>query len=98
VGELTKVYHLFHASWIDENGSRPGNDLGTWIGEVEENHAWDLLRQTRQVLDSIEATPRSHPKAFESLYAAEAATGSGGWETIRPPTPMPSSMTCFASI
>jgi len=73
VGELTKVYHLFHASWIDENGSRPGNDLGTWIGEVEENHAWDLLRQTRQVLDSIEATPRSHPKAFESLYAAEGS-------------------------
>jgi alpha-amylase/alpha-mannosidase (GH57 family) len=73
VEELTKVYGLFHASWIDENGSRPGNDLGTWIGEVQENAAWDLLRKTRQVLDSIQVTPRSHPRAFESLYAAEGS-------------------------
>lgn len=73
VAGLTKVYDLFHASWIDETGSRPGNDLGTWIGEVEENHAWDLLRETRDVLDEIKATPDSHPNTFESLYAAEGS-------------------------
>jgi alpha-amylase/alpha-mannosidase (GH57 family) len=73
MGELTKVHDLFHASWIDENGSQAGNDLGTWIGEAEENHAWDLLRQTRAVLDAIGATSRSHPRAFESLYAAEGS-------------------------
>ena len=42
--KLPKVYDLFEASWIDENGSAPGNDLGTWIGEVEENRGWDHLR------------------------------------------------------
>ncbi len=73
VTDLTKVYDLFHASWIDENGSRPGNDLGTWIGEVEENQAWDLLRETRDVLDGIGGTPESHPKAFQALYAAEGS-------------------------
>jgi len=73
VAELTKVYDLFYASWIDENGSRPGNDLGTWIGEVEENRAWDLLREAREVLGSSGATPKSHPKAFQPLYAAEGS-------------------------
>jgi hypothetical protein len=73
VAELTRVYDLFHASWIDENGSRPGNDLGTWIGEPEENRAWDLLREAREVLDSSGATPKSHPKAFQALYAAEGS-------------------------
>lgn len=71
--ELTKVHDLLHASWIDENGSRPGNDLGTWIGEVEENRAWNLLRETREVLDDMGATPESHSNAFESLYAAEGS-------------------------
>lgn len=68
-----RVYDLFEASWIDENGSRPGNDLGTWIGEVEENRGWDRLRETREWLDSIKATPERHPKAFEALYAAEGS-------------------------
>jgi len=33
----TRVYDLFTGSWIDEIGSAPGVDLGTWIGEEEEN-------------------------------------------------------------
>jgi alpha-amylase/alpha-mannosidase (GH57 family) len=70
---LTKVYDLFHASWIDENGSLPGNDLGTWIGESEENRAWDLLRQTRDDLDGFRLTARTHPPVFDSLYAAEGS-------------------------
>ena len=37
----TKVYDLFTGSWIDENASTPGVDLGTWIGEEEENRGWE---------------------------------------------------------
>ena len=70
---LPRVYDLFQASWIDENGSRPGNDLGTWIGEPEENQAWDLLRETRDLLDRVKATPERHRKAFDALYAAEGS-------------------------
>lgn len=70
---LPRVYDLFQASWIDENGSRTGNDLGTWIGEVEENHAWDLLRETRDFLDRVKATPERHRRAFDALYAAEGS-------------------------
>lgn len=70
---LPRVYGLFQASWIDENGSRQGNDLGTWIGELEENKAWDLLRETRDFLDRVKATPERHPKAFDALYAAEGS-------------------------
>ncbi len=70
---LKQIYDLFHASWIDENGSLPGNDLGTWIGEGEENHAWDLLRQTRDDLDGFRLTARTRPQVFESLYAAEGS-------------------------
>lgn len=70
---LPRVYDLFQASWIDENGSRPGNDLGTWIGEAEENHAWDLLRETRDLVDRVKITPERHRKAFDALYAAEGS-------------------------
>ncbi|MDP3090946.1 MAG: glycoside hydrolase family 57 protein [Nitrospira sp.] len=73
VAGLRKVYDLFEASWIDENGSRPGNDLGTWIGEKEENQAWNLLRETRDLLDRVKATPERHRKAFDALYAAEGS-------------------------
>ena len=73
IAELTKVYDLFQASWIDENGSRPGNDLGTWIGEPEENRAWDLLRETRDLLDRVKATQERQRKAFDALYAAEGS-------------------------
>jgi len=68
-----QVYELFHGSWIDEWGSAPGVDLGTWIGEEEENRAWDLLRRTREDLNAAQATPQSHPQAFEALYAAEGS-------------------------
>jgi alpha-amylase/alpha-mannosidase (GH57 family) len=73
VGELTKVYHLFTASWIDENGSLPGVDLGTWIGETEENQAWELLGQVRDVLEHEEAKPETRAEAFRALYAAEGS-------------------------
>ncbi len=68
-----KVYDLFHGSWIDECGSAPGVDLGTWIGEEEENRAWELLKETRETLIASGASPETHPEAFESLYAAEGS-------------------------
>jgi len=68
-----RVHDLFTGSWIDENGSAPGVDLGTWIGEAEENHAWELLTEAREVLERSGANPTSHAAAFEALYRAEGS-------------------------
>jgi alpha-amylase/alpha-mannosidase (GH57 family) len=71
--EHPHVYELFSGSWIDEIGSAPGVDFGTWIGEPEENRGWQLLRQTREFLAKTHATPTSAPEAFAALYAAEGS-------------------------
>jgi len=68
-----QVHELFTGSWIDEAGSAPGVDLGTWIGEDEENRAWELLGRTRAFLQAEGATPSSAPQAFEALYIAEGS-------------------------
>lgn len=68
-----QVYELFTGSWVDEFNSAPGVDLGTWIGELEENRAWELLGEARSMLDEAGATPETHPEAFESLYRAEGS-------------------------
>jgi alpha-amylase/alpha-mannosidase (GH57 family) len=73
ISEQERVCKLAHASWIDECGSRPGNDLGTWIGEPDENTAWDMLREVREALAVRGATPANAPSAFEALYAAEGS-------------------------
>jgi hypothetical protein len=73
LSEQTRVYDLFTGSWIDENGSAPGVDLGTWIGEEEENRGWELLRQAREFLGRTGATPDTAPAAFQSLYMAEGS-------------------------
>jgi len=71
--EQTKVYDLFTGSWIDENASAPGVDLGTWIGEEEENRGWELLGQARAFVDRAGATPETAPATFEALYMAEGS-------------------------
>jgi len=68
-----RVSPLYCASWIDEMGSAPGNDLNIWIGGPEENRAWDLLGDARRRLAAAGATPQTHPVAFEALYAAEGS-------------------------
>jgi alpha-amylase/alpha-mannosidase (GH57 family) len=68
-----RVSPLYCASWIDEMGSAHGNDLNIWIGGREENRAWDLLGDARRRLAASGATPESHPKAYEALYAAEGS-------------------------
>jgi alpha-amylase/alpha-mannosidase (GH57 family) len=69
----TKVHDLFTGSWIDENLSAPGVDLGTWIGEEEENRAWELLGQARDWISRVGATPATAPDAFQALYIAEGS-------------------------
>ncbi|HEX2657612.1 MAG TPA: hypothetical protein VHU40_05045, partial [Polyangia bacterium] len=51
-----QVHDLFTGSWIDEPGTPTGVDLGTWIGEAEENRAWELLgRARRELADAMTA-------------------------------------------
>ena len=69
----TQIFDLFTGSWIDENGSAPGVDLGTWIGEPEENLAWQLLGNARDLLTHVGATEESAPAAFLALYMAEGS-------------------------
>ena len=73
VDDMEKVHELYTGSWIDEAGSRPGVDLGTWIGEAEENRAWELLERVREDLTRAGATPESAPDAFRAVYAAEGS-------------------------
>jgi hypothetical protein len=67
--DLTRVFELATGSWIDEPGSASGVDLGTWIGEPEENAAWNLLGATRKALDAM--TPAA--SAREAIFAAEGS-------------------------
>ena len=71
--EQQQVHDLFTGSWINEWGSAPGVDLGTWIGEDEENRAWSMLGETRAALARVGATPASAAAAFEALYMAEGS-------------------------
>lgn len=73
IGEQQQVYELYTGSWIDEAGSLPGVDLGTWVGEEEENTAWELLGEARRFVKEQGATPESAPEAFEALYIAEGS-------------------------
>jgi alpha-amylase/alpha-mannosidase (GH57 family) len=71
--EQRKVYDLFTGSWIDELGSAPGVDLGTWVGEPEENRAWQLLGAAREALARSGSTPEIAPDAYDTLYLAEGS-------------------------
>jgi alpha-amylase/alpha-mannosidase (GH57 family) len=73
LGSQAKVYDLFTGSWIDENASAPGVDLGTWIGETQENRGWALLGQARDFLSARGVTPQTAPSAFQALYIAEGS-------------------------
>jgi alpha-amylase/alpha-mannosidase (GH57 family) len=73
IHQQPRVHDLFTGSWIDENGSAPGVDLGTWIGEAEENRAWDLLGRARDAVSHARVTPSATPAAFDALYIAEGS-------------------------
>ena len=67
---LPRVHDLATASWIDEAGSRPGADLGTWIGESDENEAWAAVAEARRALA---AAGGLRGLARECLLAAEGS-------------------------
>jgi alpha-amylase/alpha-mannosidase (GH57 family) len=73
VGQLARVYNLATGSWIDEPGSSPGVDLGTWIGEAEENAAWNLLGLARSAVARADAHAPAGERALQSLLAAEGS-------------------------
>jgi alpha-amylase/alpha-mannosidase (GH57 family) len=79
VASLTAIKRLWPGSWINAN-------FDTWIGEPEENKAWEYLLRTRR---DLEASGLRQPKpteplptderalaawhAYESVYAAEGS-------------------------
>lgn len=79
ISSLTKLESLWPGSWINAN-------YDTWIGEAEENAAWDYLGQTRRALDASKL-PQPDPhtlapsdprkleiwRAYEEMYAAEGS-------------------------
>jgi len=69
-----RVYDLYTGSWIDEPGTASGVDLGTWIGEPEENRAWELLGTARRELAA--SIDMSGPGATSARLAVMAAEGS----------------------
>ncbi len=73
VEHLARVYNLATGSWIDEPGSSPGVDLGTWIGEPEENTAWNLLGFARSAVASADEHAPGLARAMRSLLAAEGS-------------------------
>ncbi len=70
---LDRLRPLACASWIDEAGSLPGNDLGTWVGEPEENRAWELLGEASAALEHSSAPEVGKDEAREFLLVAEAS-------------------------
>lgn len=80
VEKLPKLEWLWPGSWINAN-------FDTWIGEDEENRAWEYLLTARKDLDGSglkqpnpkEEAPRKNSKAWfayrawESMYAAEGS-------------------------
>ena len=73
VAAQERIYDLYTGSWIDEVGSAPGVDLGTWVGEPDENRAWGMLARARAELDKAGQTPQNNPRAFQALYMAEGS-------------------------
>lgn len=73
VEALPPVHDLATGSWIDEPGSAPGVDLGTWIGEGEENRAWELLGTARKALEATGKGPEEAPEAWRAMLAAEGS-------------------------
>ncbi len=67
VTSLPMIEKLWPGSWINAN-------FDTWIGEPEENQAWEYLLRTRQDLEKSNLTPKGPgAPAFESMYAAEGS-------------------------
>ena len=70
--EQPAIETLWAGSWIN-------HDFSTWIGEQEENQAWNLLLQTRNTLRRFESGQEVPPSdealaaAMELMYIAEGS-------------------------
>ncbi|HVJ15011.1 MAG TPA: glycoside hydrolase family 57 protein [Polyangiaceae bacterium] len=71
--EQERVYELHAGSWVDDPAAPRDAAFATWIGDPDENHAWEILGRAREALDRTGHTPASLPLAFEALYAAEGS-------------------------
>jgi alpha-amylase/alpha-mannosidase (GH57 family) len=66
-GELPEIEHLAAGSWINAN-------FETWIGEPEENRAWDLLAAANAAMASAEfRDQQEEARAREQLLIAEGS-------------------------
>ena len=67
-----QIEDLWPGSWIN-------HDFSTWIGEDEENRAWDYLRQVRETLQKHQTGVRTPPseealeEAMTQMYIAEGS-------------------------
>ncbi len=66
-----KLPHLWAGSWI-------GADFATWIGEEEENRAWDLLVDARQALDRYRLRQGANAR-FEKVRRILLAAEGSDW-------------------
>lgn len=69
--EQKVIKDLFPAAWFQPN-------FETWIGESEENKAWEVLGKVREVLGKYEGglrqtTPEALAKARDFMYLAEGS-------------------------
>ena len=71
--ERPRLFNLWAGSWHNA-------DFSIWIGEEEENRAWDLLRETRFFLQTYitgrnrdAATPEQVEEALTQMYIAEGS-------------------------
>ncbi|MBN1964350.1 MAG: glycoside hydrolase, partial [Anaerolineae bacterium] len=66
--EPQPIADLWRGSWIDHS-------YATWIGEDEENLAWDYLLETRNALQQadVRLSADARQRAFELMYIAEGS-------------------------
>ena len=73
VSSLKGIDRLATGSWYGKE-VKGESDLSSWIGSVETNYAWELLRAAREALEKSGATPSTHPQAYEAIYQAECSS------------------------
>jgi alpha-amylase/alpha-mannosidase (GH57 family) len=66
--ELRQIETLWAGSWID-------GTFSTWIGEEEENAAWEYLRQAREAVQDASSTldEETLDQAMDLIYIAEGS-------------------------
>lgn len=63
--DLKPLFSIYPGSWISHSFS-------IWIGHIEDNTGWELLNETRKVIEERDPN-RSNMMAWQSLYASEGS-------------------------